>query len=62
MTTTRTTLALRAGDALLAHGGRVVASVERNLDNLGAALIRFTDGSFSHVGAWDAHMVSRVGA
>lgn len=58
-THTVSTLALIAGDALIANGNRVVSSVERNMNNLGAALIRFTDGTWFHAGIHDAHMISR---
>ena len=59
-THTVSTLALVAGDVLLANGNRTVSSVERDMDNLGAALIRFTDGTWFHAGIRDAHMVYRA--
>ena len=58
-THTVSTLALIAGDTLIANGNRTVASVERDMDNLGAALIYFTDGTWFHCGTYDAHMVIR---
>lgn len=58
-TNTVSTLGLRAGDAVIPMGGRIVASVERSMSNLGAALIRFTDGSHLHAGTCDAWAVSR---
>jgi hypothetical protein len=59
-THTVSTAALCAGDAVLGMGGAVVASVERDMSNLGAALIRFTDGAWWHVGMRDAHMIHRA--
>ena len=59
-THTVSTLALVAGDALIANCNRTVSSVERDMDNLGAALIRFTDGTWFHAGVRDAHAVTRV--
>ena len=59
-THTVSTLALIAGDSLLANGSRIVASVERDMGNLGAALIRFTDGTWFHAGVRDAHMIYRA--
>jgi hypothetical protein len=41
-------------------GGRIVASVERDMSNLGAALIRFTDGTWLHAGTRDAWTVERA--
>lgn len=58
-THTVSTLALAAGDAVIPHGGRVVASVDRDMNNLGACLIRFTDGTWFHAGDRDAHAVNR---
>ncbi len=57
---TVSTIALVAGDVLTANGGRTVASVERDMDNLGAALIRFTDGTWFHAGVYDAHAINRT--
>lgn len=59
-THTVSTLALVPGDALFANGNRTVASVERDMGNLGAALIRFTDGTWFHAGVRDAHAICRV--
>ena len=58
-THTVSTLALITGDVLLANGNRTVSSVERDMGNLGAALIRFTDGTWFHSGTRDAHAVYR---
>lgn len=58
-THTVSTLALQGGDAIIPMGGRIVDSVSRDMDNLGAALIRFTDGSWLHVGIRDAHAITR---
>lgn len=58
-THTVSTLNLVAGDIVLNNGNRVVTEVERNMSNLGAALIRFTDGTWFHAGIRDAHTISR---
>lgn len=58
-THTVSTLALAAGDTVIANGNRTVASVERDMGNLDAALIRFTDGTWFHAGVRDAHMIDR---
>ena len=58
-TNTVSTLGLLTGDRIIGLGGREVSSVERQMDNLGAALIYFTDGSWFHAGIRDAHAVSR---
>ena len=58
-THTVSTLALITGDVLLANGNRTVSSVERDMGNLGAVLIRFTDGTWFHTGTRDAHMINR---
>lgn len=58
-THTLTTGKLIPGDKLIAFGSMEVESTERDMNNLSAALVRFTDGSFQHVGFFDAHMVSR---
>lgn len=52
-------LNLTPGSILPNLGGRVVKSVERDLANLGATLITFTDGSWFHSGTFDAHYVTR---
>lgn len=59
-THTVSTLALAAGDKLIPMGGRTVATVERDMGNLGAALIRFTDGTWLHAGTRDAWAVGRA--
>lgn len=59
-TRTVSTLALTSGDKLVPMGGRVVASVERDMSNLGAALIRFTNGTWLHAGTRDAWAVERA--
>ncbi len=59
-THTVSTLALAFDDKLIPMGGRVVASVERDMSNLGAALIRFTDGTWLHAGTRDAWAVERA--
>ena len=56
---TVSTLALTGGDTLIANGNRTVASVERDLNNLNAALIYFTDGTWFHAGVHDAHAITR---
>ena len=58
-THTVSTLGLRAGDIVIPMGGRIVASVERSMTNLGAALIYFTDGTLFHAGIRDAWAVGR---
>ena len=58
-THTVSTSTLEPGDVLVTHGDRIVESVTRNQDNLGAALVRFTDGSFLHVGWYDAWAIAR---
>lgn len=55
----RTAINLRAGDVIPGNGRRVVASVERNIENLGATLIRFTDGTWFHAGTFDCFWVER---
>lgn len=57
--TTVSTLNLIPGDSVINNGNRVVASVERSTNNLGAALIKFTDGTWFHAGIRDAHTISR---
>jgi len=51
------TRTLAAGDVLIGNGDKVVASTERDMDNLGAMLIRFTNGTWFHAGVMDVHMV-----
>lgn len=57
-THTVSTLSLVAGDKLIPMSGRIVASVERDMGNLGACLIRFTDGTWLHAGDRDAHAIN----
>lgn len=59
-THTVSTANLQAGDAVLPMGGRIVASVERDTNNLGSALILFTDGTWLHAGIRDPHAISRI--
>lgn len=47
------------GDAVLGMNGRIVASTERNMSNLGATLIHFKDGTAFHAGTTDAHAIYR---
>lgn len=56
---TVTTQALIAGDVLLQNGNKVVESTKRDMQNLGATIIRFTDGSWFHAGTFDAHAIAR---
>lgn len=61
-THTVSTRNLAPGDVLLQLGDRVVKSVKGNPENLGAALIRFADGSHFHAGVTDAHPIERAAA
>lgn len=59
---TVSTSALLPGDVLLANGRRIVARTERNMDNLGAYQVYFTDGSWDWSGDRDPHAIHRAGA
>ena len=51
---------LIAGDVILSNGNRVVASVQRDMNNLSAYLIRFTDGDRFHAYEFSAYPIARA--